>query len=121
MVVFAFPGWSPVARDFAERKRKSGWPSEKMLQNILVSGYYLAAVGRKDAKMGEFEWRYSFNAADKLLAHSLTKEQRQVYVYLKLIRRFYFKHPGVFPSYWLKPLYFWICEEVHSSQFKSKN
>ncbi|CAC5389053.1 unnamed protein product [Mytilus coruscus] len=71
--------WPNIASEWVIRKRKYGWPSQEMIQNIQSQGCHLVPVSSKvDARLTEDnEWRLSFSFAERELVHSFNHTQLQ--------------------------------------------
>lgn len=109
--------WPQIAREWVLRKRKYGWPSHEMIQNIQRQGCHLVPVGSKvDIRTTEGnEWRLSFSFAERELVHSFSHTQLLVYGLLKIIlKEVICVHNDISEylcSYFLKTTVFWVIEE----------
>ncbi|XP_076107325.1 uncharacterized protein LOC143075677 [Mytilus galloprovincialis] len=109
--------WPNIASEWVLRKRKYGWPSREMIQNIQSQSCHLVPVSSKvDARTTEeIEWRLSFSFAERELVHSFSHTQLLVYGLLKLIlKEVICVHHDIAEhlcSYFLKTTIFWVIED----------
>ena len=114
-VVLAIPiQWPSIAAEWVNRKRKYVWPTVKLRTQILNDGCHVVPVAHSMSTNKDTEWRFSFSKAELTLAHSLTLLQRKCYIIFKLLCGEALVPPKVIPSYYLKTVLYWVCEE-HSS------
>ncbi|VDI25833.1 Hypothetical predicted protein [Mytilus galloprovincialis] len=79
--------WPAEAAEWKTRKRTSNWPTKKLVEHIINTGYVLAGVGSKESKESELQWRVSFNEAEQLMIESLNETQMHCLFLLKLLKR----------------------------------
>ncbi|VDI44977.1 Hypothetical predicted protein [Mytilus galloprovincialis] len=109
--------WPNIASEWVLRKRKYGWPSQEMIQNIQSQGCHLVPVSSKvDTRTTEdIEWRLSFSFAKRELVHSFRHTQLLVYGLLKLILKevigVHHDIADYLCSYFLKTTIFWVIED----------
>ena len=58
-------GWPQAAESWPTRTRRSGWPSERLIQEVTQKGFHMVPTPRRNVENAEFEWRYSFSVAEK--------------------------------------------------------
>ena len=126
------PFISPVFRDSFKQKyfkkfQEGKWP-RTLIQNIdemLLE--YVMAIPKPDqhSETGDLRWRLSFSVLEVELARSLTEIQRRCYRVLKAIIKYDFSYnlPNIeqFPSYYLKTLMFWFCENMEEESWEIQN
>ncbi|VDI24804.1 Hypothetical predicted protein [Mytilus galloprovincialis] len=110
--------WPSVAKDWATRKRSSGWPSVFLVSDIVTHGVLLVPIGSKSRSdhVHPLEWRISFSVSEKLLINSWTHTQLLCYAMLKVLLNEVIKnkngHDCFLCSYFLKTTLFWLSDEV---------
>ncbi|KAL3861275.1 hypothetical protein ACJMK2_007318 [Sinanodonta woodiana] len=113
--VIPCPNWPSSASEWISRARLYGWPTETQIRKIVDKGIFFAPVGCKNHPHEGFQWRYSFNEAEKRLVQSFNPTQAKCYVLLKrIISENVTVHmqEDVISSYHLKTLMFWTIEET---------
>lgn len=86
-MVFALPyplSWPELAREWINRQRPSGWPSQKLVQEVIADGCTLIPKGSTGSVLEDYEWRISFTG-ELRLARSLSPVQRQTMHILKAL------------------------------------
>ncbi|KAL3865124.1 hypothetical protein ACJMK2_006753 [Sinanodonta woodiana] len=109
------PKWPSSALEWVNRNSRSGWPCQKLKQEIVQRGILLAPVGCKQDPSQDIQWRYSFNEAERRLVTSFNGTQAKCYALLKRIISEFVKpwfSDDVITSYHLKTLMFWTVEEI---------
>ena len=96
--------------------RSNGWPSEKIIAEVIAVGFDVVPVTHPDFKDNQFQWRASFSKAEIILINSWTPKQQMIYHLL----RFFIKHELnknlsdkdiLVKTYYIKSLMLWACEE----------
>lgn len=121
--VLAFPcvSWPREAKGWVTRKRRSGWPSSSLINDIIADGCLMVPVPYDDSPDEETEWRFSFSWAEAKLALSLSDTQRQCYLLFKCLLQDSLALPKVLKSYHLKDMLFWVCEDIPTTQWRQDN
>ena len=109
-----FKEWPAVASEWRTRLRKSSWPNKYLIDKILHQGHFMVPAGCKGVSDDKLSWRFSFSLSEKLLSRSLSTLVRKVYIIIKIIHSFFLKNPGALPTYALKTLLFWHCENYET-------
>lgn len=105
--------WPKEASDWKERAMKSNWLSEDIIQSIIDDGCHVVAVPSKKSLKPDLEWRMSFSASEgKLARDAVTDQQRQCYIYLKILRYQVMKPVSVLSSYVFKSVFLYCCEKL---------
>lgn len=110
-VCLKFDFWPDVARPWVQRCNQKGWPSEIQVEQIVKSGFYVAAIG--GCSENDTEWRISFSEAELKIIYSFNHCQFLCYGLLKLfIREVINKENSNSPlcSYFLKTALFWVIQ-----------
>ena len=118
-----------VKQTFLERvnKGKHYWPlnSVKDLGNLLSEQLYVIPKPDPNSKNGDLRWRLSFSVIEVELARSLNEIQRRCYRVLKALIKFNvnegLQEDRKFPSYFLKTLFFWFCENSSEESWTAQN
>jgi hypothetical protein len=119
--------WPSVGRQWIDRPRLCGWPSESLIHDIVQGGVLLVPIGSKSDshKDNPFEWRISFSVPEKMLIYSWTHSQIICYALLKLLLKEVIKKneniDKLFCSYFLKTVIFWLSEELEENVWTPKN
>ncbi|CAF1269590.1 unnamed protein product [Didymodactylos carnosus] len=101
--------WPNNVQPFLERFQLSNQPA-KLYEKIRQVHMYVVPKGLKTSATAEYEFRYSFSAAECLLAQSRTVKQR---ILNGIARRIYYKHlrkQTTLQSYFIKTSVLWMCE-----------
>ena len=106
------PVWPPFAEAWVDRKRRTNWPSETLINEIVLGGCHVVPVGRPRGAESQLEWRMSFSKAEKLLALSFTDIQRQCYILLRRYMKTFISPPAILPNFFLKTTMFWTLEKI---------
>lgn len=125
-IVLALPvtDWPSEARLWIERSKQSKWLGKEFVDNIVSDGCHVVPVAHKNSHNPDIEWRISFATSEKQIArNAIIDEQRQCYIYFKLLRHLCLKDLDVISSYCLKTVFFYACEripkpmwEIHTGQ-----
>ena len=96
------------------------------LDELLTEHVYAVPKPYKNSETGDLRWRLSFSVIEVELARSLNDIQRRCYRVLKALIKFnvngeYLKENENFPSYYLKTLMFWLCEQTFEDSWKIPN
>jgi len=86
-VVLALPcrSWPMQAEEFTRRRRRHGWPSQRLLEQATEREVFLVPVGHKLSPTELLEWRISVSLAERYLMFSLTVVHIKCYVVLKML------------------------------------
>ncbi|CAC5377416.1 unnamed protein product [Mytilus coruscus] len=117
------PKWPSVAKDWATRKRSSGWPSIFLVSDIVKHGVLLVPIGSKSCskEVHPLEWRISFSIPEKILIHTWSHTQILCYSILKILLKEVVKTTNglesLLCSYFLKTTLFWLSEEIDTKNW----
>ncbi|VDI24806.1 Hypothetical predicted protein [Mytilus galloprovincialis] len=117
------PQWPSIARNWATRKRSSGWPSVFLLSDIVQLGVHFVPIGSKSRSdcIHPLEWRISFSVPEKILINTWNHTQLLCYAILKiLLTEVIRKSKGIdslMCSYFLKTVLLWLLEEVDTRKW----
>ncbi|XP_053375927.1 uncharacterized protein LOC128547368 [Mercenaria mercenaria] len=110
-----------ILRNWLNRKRIQGWPSEVLKRQISETQSHVVPVGRKGSKFEKFEWRICYTEAEIKLVHSLNKVQLMLYFKLKCFSKAVLKDVcSDITSYIIKNVIFWLAESVPNKYFQCK-
>ena len=122
---FHFHSWPRQAEQWIYRHRPGQWPPEILIDNIVIYGCILVAIGPKEIENSELLWRISFSMAEKQLSHSMNYTQFLCYALLKLSLKNIIdrndKVKGLLCSYFMKTAVFWLSEEISINTFQLQN
>ena len=114
--------------DFLKRLRKNKWPLNMLttIDRILTEHVYAIPKPDPNSETGDLRWRLSFSAIEVELAQTLTDIQRRCYRVLKAMIKYEVnealpKDTEKYPSYYLKTLMFWLCENSSEDSWKIQN
>ena len=113
--------WPVVATEWFQRLSSSDWPSLQTRDKVKLTSCYVVAVAHKLSPNPHQEWRYSFAAIEKQLAHSFTFAQRGSYIVAKMLFKAVFIGMDTISSYCLKTQMFWTCEKESRSSWTYDN
>ena len=120
---FRCPIWPEHARNFMNRTKPSGWPSNDLLYKIESKGCHLVAAGIPGNNYDENElvWRLSFSAAELELIHNMSQPMYTCMFAMKAILKTEWSQPETWQrkpicSYFIKTVCFWICEDVRCEE-----
>ena len=86
-MVFAVPyplPWPEIAKEWITRKRPSGWPSQKLVNDVVADGCTLVPKGSTGSTKEDYEWRISFTGELRLV-RNLPLVPRQILHVLKAL------------------------------------
>lgn len=116
--------WPKIASEWIQRKRKYGWPSQEIINDMESQGCHLVPVSSKLYPLEEREWRLSFSLAEREIIYSFNHTQLLVYGLLKItLKESINAHEcisGILCSYFLKTTLFWTIEETPHTLWNSK-
>lgn len=105
--------WPKEASGWKQRALKSAWLKDDFIENIIKDGCHVVAVPSKNSPKPDLEWRISFSASEgKLARQAVTDNQRQCYIYLKILRYQTMKPVSVLSSYVFKSVFLHSCEKL---------
>ncbi|XP_045209768.2 uncharacterized protein LOC123561457 isoform X2 [Mercenaria mercenaria] len=131
--VLAFKcSWPDIAENWPHRVRRSGFPNEPTIENVVKSGCHVVSL-TSDTRMSDIlddpvhymtsvddhTWSYSFAAAEKEICRFLSSEQRQSFHVFKVLVDITLKSIP-FPQSVVKSVFFYACENIEKSSWKSK-
>ncbi|CAF1265223.1 unnamed protein product [Didymodactylos carnosus] len=108
--------WPNNVQPFLERFQLSNQPA-KLYEKIRQVHMHVVPKGLKASATAEYEFRYSFSAAECLLAQSRTVKQRLLN---GIARRIYYKHlrkQTTLQSYFIKTSVLWMCEMLDNFSY----
>ena len=110
--------WPPAAMEWKTRQRKHGWPDERTIASVVVSGCDVVPVAHNDNRMDEYQWRISFSKTEVILMNSLTPGQQYIYhmlryfVKIKLLDKDLKNSDKIVSMYTIKTLILWQSEKM---------
>lgn len=110
------PYWPVQASEWAKRSRHSGWPSSKVIDEILKGGCHVVPKSHPCCS-DDTEFRFSFSRAETVLIGSWSATQKYVYHVIRLLKKDLHAECGrdgrksVVCTYYLKTLMLWACEK----------
>ena len=116
-------GFPLIAKDWKKRVEGKPWPHPQTVTLIVSSGFYLVPkISKSTGSDPSTSFTIGFNTAEKLLAQSVTRFQRECYRVLKM---YYYEKlklkPKVLSTYHLKTVFFWVLEKTDGSIWKEEN
>ncbi|XP_053375924.1 uncharacterized protein LOC128547366 [Mercenaria mercenaria] len=110
-----------ILRNWLNRKRTQGWPSEELKRQISEVQGHVVPVGRKGSRFEEYEWRICYTQAEIKLVHSLNEVQLILYFKLKVFSKAVLKDAcSDITSYIIKNVIFWLAESVPNKYFQCR-
>ena len=113
---------------FMGRLKGNKWPmsSVRDLDKLLTENVYVVPKPHMYNETGHLRWRLSFSVIEVELARSLNDIQRRCYRVLKALIKFNVNEGSLeenekYPSYYLKTIMFWLCENVPEDSWKIQN
>jgi len=105
--------WPDVAKEWTERKRNQGWPSDEIVKEIVTTGITVLP-SQFSANDGEGDlWEYSFfRAEDTLERKALTAAQKDCFKATKLILEAVGCLDVMLNVRIMKHAFFYMCEET---------
>ena len=116
--------WSNAALEWLDKKRKYGWPSQDLIENMKKLGFFVVKIGHPDSSERDLEWRISLSLQERLLMFSLNPTQFKCYILLKMVKKDYInKKLGVeaISSYHCKTCLFYMIENTPGDLWQPKN
>ncbi|XP_045203820.2 uncharacterized protein LOC123556850 [Mercenaria mercenaria] len=114
-LVYALPclPWPEIANSVKDRTLKSEWLQCSLVDSIINDGCHIVAVPSKSSTNPELEWRLSFSASEGRIAReAVTDNQRQCYLFLKILRYQNMKLKSILSSYVFKSVFLHCCEQL---------
>ncbi|XP_033751009.1 uncharacterized protein LOC117335160 [Pecten maximus] len=102
--------WPKRLDNFFTRVMNREWPGTTLVRDIREQGCHLVAIGSHSSCLRPYEWRLSSTKAEKMLALSLSENQRLAYQIAKSLIKSNEKTKCI-SSYYVKTTFFWLCEE----------
>lgn len=121
-VCLKFDFWPDVAQPWAQRCIQKGWPTTTQVDQIVSSGFYVAAIGSCSENVTE--WRISFSDAELRIICSFNHCQFLCYGLLKfLIKEVINEKNSNSPlcSYFLKTTLFWVIQNDRTLKWTPDN
>ena len=116
--------WSNAALEWLNRKRKYGWPSQDLIENMKKLGFFVVKIGHPHSSERDLEWRISLSLQERLLMFSLNPTQFKCYILFKMVKKDYInKKLGVeaISSYHCKTCLFYMIENTPGDLWQPKN
>ncbi|VDI13358.1 Hypothetical predicted protein [Mytilus galloprovincialis] len=115
--------WPDEAYEWITRIRASDWPTRKLVDHIIKTGYLLAGVGNKASHESELQWRISFNEAEQLMIESFNETQIHCIFLLKLMKNISLSNIAGknITSYSMKTVMFWCLEKKQDTFWQYSN
>src|SRR6218665_136469 len=119
------PQWPNEAKQWPNRRRKYGWPTTAIIQEVVQNGCHVVNAKHPSCRNNEYQCRLSFSIAEVILLQSWTKVQQIVYHMLRffakreLIKTDCPKEDEVLCTYHFKTLMLWSCEEISPELWNS--
>ncbi|KAK3592960.1 hypothetical protein CHS0354_023181 [Potamilus streckersoni] len=113
------PRWPEEASEWFKRKRV--WPEQDIVTTIIKGGCHIVP---KTHKLGNDprEFIFSFSVCEKILAHSLSTNQKRCYMLLKFLFKYNLdKVKRGLTTYYCKMTLFWLCERIPLSKWREDN
>ncbi|XP_063414644.1 uncharacterized protein LOC134696658 [Mytilus trossulus] len=113
--VYALPcnKWPDCAKLWIDRQERGDWLDNKTINQVVELGVHVVAVPHRKSELPDLEWRISFAVTERYLAQKIiTDEQRQCYVFLKIIHFQTLKKLDLLSSYHLKTVFLHSCEKL---------
>ena len=116
-------GFPSIAKDWKKRVKGKSWPHPQTVTLIVSSGFYLVPkVSKSPGSDPSTSFTVGFNTAEKLLAQSVTRFQRECF---RVFKMYYYEKlkfdPKVISTYHLKTVFFWVLERTDGSIWKEEN
>ena len=113
-----------VKDSFMERYDRNKWPwnlVENWEELLTENAYAIPKLDPDDSETGHLRWRLSFSVVEVQLALSLNEIQKRCYRVLKALIKLNvnegLQEDEKFPSYYLKTLMFWLCENTSTDSW----
>ena len=119
-LVVEFKSWPRVAIPWIVRARPSGWPSSDVKVAVVQGGCHVTPVSGTENKEGKL-WEYAFYNANRHLAHSLSRDQRQVFLLFNIVHMYYIETPDILTHEHFRTVFFWMLERIPSDHFYENN
>ncbi|CAG2211388.1 unnamed protein product [Mytilus edulis] len=120
-----FNEWPPCATIWISRHKPNGWPTDEIIQKVVLKTCLLAPVGHRDSSDKDIQFRLSMRGENILFAH-LNEVQLHCYILLKIILKDYLRpllstdNKDILSSYCMKNVIFW-CAEGETVDWKVSN
>ncbi|XP_013397257.1 uncharacterized protein LOC106164043 [Lingula anatina] len=120
-IAFPCPEWPSEAEAWRKRQRKSKWPSQDLVEEIVKSGCHVIPGAHPSSKNREIEWGFSFASAQKKLAQTFTPSQRHCFLLFKMLYYDYLDLPTFITPDHLLTLFLWECEKIPQEEWAGLN
>ncbi|XP_062575554.1 uncharacterized protein LOC134237486 [Saccostrea cucullata] len=103
--------WPIKALPWIQRCRQQGWPSDKIVSDILSGGFHVVPIG--STPENELEWRISFSKAEQKIVYSMNHCQFLCYGLFKIfLKEIIDSQNDASPlcSYFIKTCVFWVIQ-----------
>jgi len=81
------PQWPNEAKQWPNRRRKYGWPTTAIIQEVVQNGCHVVNAKHPSCRNNEYQCRLSFSIAEVILLQSWTKVQQIVYHMLRFFAK----------------------------------
>ena len=115
---YSFSDWPAQAAEWPHRARPHDWPTRKMIETIITHETHLVAIGHPLSEDPTLEWRLSFSFAERYLLQSLSGEQLLSHFLARRILKSVRQDSDKIPSFFLKTMLLWHCEEKSGSYWQ---
>ena len=79
------PSWPSIAQTWIDRERRSKWPPEEMIREIVSKGCRIVHKPHPSSRDPDAEFRFSFSVAEVTLFDALSVDQKNVSLHSKLL------------------------------------
>ena len=125
---FSCSSWPPIARTWIDRERRSKWPSNKIIREIVSKGCRIVHKSHPSSIDPDAEFRFSFSVAELILFNTLSMDQKKCFIAFKaLIKHKIYRSEIITQSeidlstYHLKTIFLWTCETIPADQWQTTN
>ena len=120
------PVWPSAADEWKSRVRINGWPSGKLINDVVNAGCHFVGKPHQPLAENDFEWRFSFSKAELFLVTSWNSNQLYIYHLLRIIKNRVIQACGgsdktILSTYHFKTLMLWACEEKSDNFWNEEN
>ncbi|XP_060595707.1 uncharacterized protein LOC132749822 [Ruditapes philippinarum] len=111
-----------ILNAWKNRNRKSGWPSQDIIDKIMSMPVYVVPVGKEGSINEDLQWRISFTMAEIHLIQAFSNTQSKVLVLMKLIAKHILQPlcTGI-TSYVVKTVMLWQAESIPQEEYSEEN
>ena len=111
-----------INKSWSERKRRSGWPERKLIEEISSLDGHVVPVGFKGSETNDIEWRICYTLSEIKLIQSFNETQIKLHAIIKIVGKklLQTKCPDI-TSYILKNVLLWMAEKIPTKHFIIEN